>query len=198
MMGPAGRLRLPVRERDLRVPQATFRVDEAVTAAEVDTPISSREVRLIASQGFPLWEPVPVMVLRNRRITIAYADLSRRLADAIAGDGSARQANWCTYATWSSRTIGNWIDPEARQAPIPDRPGWGDSLERTLRPLTEWLVARDNGATYRSLAAGNRYVFLEIGLAVACFLEHVEHAGQGVRHEATWSRYWDHMASVLD
>ena len=50
----------------------------------VDLPIEPYEVVRIASEGYPLWEPVAVMVRRNCRITLAYADLSHRLADLIA------------------------------------------------------------------------------------------------------------------
>jgi hypothetical protein len=197
VIAPPGRARLPARERGPAAPEAAYRVREAVAPAEVDRPISGAEVRRIASKGFPLWEAVPVMQLRNRRITVAYADLSRRLADLLARGGGERQANWCTYATWSSRTIGNWIDPERRPSGTPRR-GWRGLLDRAATRLTEALAGRDNGATYRSLAAGNRYVFLEIGLAVACFLEHFEKGGGAGLSEPDWDRYWAHMTTVLD
>ena len=173
--GPAPGPRASARRGE---PEDAYRVSRspAAPAALVDRPISGVEVRLIASKGFPLWEAVPVMQLRNRRITVAYADLSRRLADLLARGGGERQANWCTYATWSSRTIGNWIDPERRPSRAAPPGGGGSSTGRRQR-LTEVLAGRDNGATYRSLAAGNRYVFLEIGLAVACFLEYFERGG---------------------
>jgi hypothetical protein len=197
VIAPPGRARLPARERGPAAPEAAYRVREAVAPAEVDRPISGAEVRRIASKGFPLWEAVPVMQLRNRRITVAYADLSRRLADLLARGGGERQANWCTYATWSSRTIGNWIDPERRPSHTPRR-GWRGLVDQAATRLTEALAGRDNGATYRSLAAGNRYVFLEIGLAVACFLEHFEKGGGDGLSEPDWDRYWAHMTTVLD
>ena len=168
-----------------------------VTAAEpVTLPISSEEVRLIASKGYPLWEPVEVMQLRNRRITLAYSDLSVRLADALAHGGHRRQANWCTFSAWSSKTIGGWIEDDPEIDPLdPDWvPAW---VSEQLTDVLRWVLTRDNGATYRALAAGNRFVFLEIGLAFALFLEAFDpHRLTGADEEA-WARYWGRMEAVL-
>lgn len=47
-------------------------------------------------------------VLRNLLITQCYHDLSAGLAAAIGADN----ANWCTYATWASKTAGKFIRNE--------------------------------------------------------------------------------------
>jgi hypothetical protein len=52
-------------------------------------------------------------VARNREITQSYHDLSSALADALGREN----ANWCTFATWASRTAGTFIrDEEVPQA----------------------------------------------------------------------------------
>jgi hypothetical protein len=184
--------------------------DAAVETQVVDRPISPAEVRRVASKGYPLWESMEVMRLRNARITVAYADLSDRLAtlltgggdgdgdgDGAAGDAGERDANWCTFASWSSRTIGTWIETDAVPEPLRE-------LKRVPRFVVSWLVAatryliqRENGASYRCLAAGNRFVFLEIGLGVACFLETFEGLPREEMDEDRWAAYWAGMERSL-
>jgi hypothetical protein len=189
-----------------RLPSArALRADPAMPARQAysapepllcDLPISSAEVRRIASRGFPLWESIHDMQLRNRRITLAYSDLSCRLADLLARGGGPRQANWCTYATWSSRTIGTWIEDGAPSTGA--GPRWVPGVVRRLSAQAlGWLVARDNGATYRSLAAGNRYVFLEIGLAVSHFVEAFSRPPGPEGPEEQWRRYWACVEGLL-
>jgi hypothetical protein len=196
----------------------------------VDLPIDIDDVRIIASEGFPLWEPVEVMVQRNRRITLGYADLSRRLADVIA-DGGDRDANWCTFATWSSKTIGTWIesipfdDPGSPPSPSSSSSGAGPSPGRhspswpitfaTVKALGRFgeaiglgpavsvirgMTDRGKTASYRALATGNRAVFLEIGLAVATFLDHFpkRSAALGPDADDQWTACWDRIAAQLD
>jgi hypothetical protein len=52
---------------------------------------------IIALDGAP--------VIRNLKITQCYYDLSR----AIAGRIGAENVNWCTFATWASKTAGRFI-----------------------------------------------------------------------------------------
>ena len=47
-------------------------------------------------------------MLRNLRITECYHRLSHELAAAV----DAGNANWSTFATWASKTAGNWIRNE--------------------------------------------------------------------------------------
>jgi hypothetical protein len=176
-----------VHEADDARRELNYGVALATAAEPVTLPISSEEVRLIASRGYPLWEPLDVMQLRNRRITLAYSDLSVRLADALAHGGHRRQANWCTFSTWSSKTIGGWIEDDPALDPLDD-PGWlPDCVAERRTDLLRWVLTRDNGATYRSLVAGNRYVFLE---------EFDPRRPTGADEEA-WARFWRRMEAVL-
>lgn len=151
-------------------------VDDEVAATLITLPIGLEEVYAVASKGFPVWEPIPVLQLRNRRITIAYADLSRRLATMIAGEDEKRwDANWCSFATWSSKTIGDSISdkPDSEQlartlATLPPR------LRRSTIHALDRALGSGHGAMFRSLALGNRFVFLEIATAVASLLRFVE------------------------
>ena len=197
MIGPAVGTAGIVHEHAQPQRELSYRLALSTAAEPVTLPISSEEVRLIASRGYPLWEPVEVMQLRNRRITLAYADLSVRLADALAYGGYERQANWCTFSAWSSKTIGGWIESEPRPDPIhvpPWMPLW--VVDRG-KELLRWALTRDNGATYRALAAGNRYVFLEIGMAFAMFLEAFDARRLNGADERAWNRYWRGMEEVL-
>src|ERR1022692_3363194 len=47
-------------------------------------------------------------VLRNLKITQCYYDLSQ----AIAARVGYENANWCTFATWASKTAGHFIRME--------------------------------------------------------------------------------------
>lgn len=196
MIGPRPSQARRVRDGAAARARHSYRLDGAAAPEVVDIPISSDEVRRIASKGFPLWEPIEAMQLRNRRITLAYSDLSCRLADMLAGDGP-RQANWCTFATWSSKTIGTWIEKQVAAEAVSGSwwlpRAWAAGRDR----LTRWLVTRDNGATYRSLVAGNRYVFLEIGLAVTSFLETFGSLAPPEGREKQWADYWHHVQGLL-
>jgi hypothetical protein len=80
-------------------------------ASAIMFPIDTMDVRLIASGGYPLWEHVEALRQRTGRIAVAYADLSRQLGMIIAVDGPL-DANWCTFATWSSRSIESQISDD--------------------------------------------------------------------------------------
>jgi len=185
----------------------------------VDLPIDPDEVELVASEGFPLWEPVEAMVRRNRRITLAYADLSRRLAEVVAGadptSAAPLDANWCTFATWSSKTIGRVIE-RAPQVTVGDDgivprtgvlPGGVEVLDGLQIPhrLRE-AMAGCLGSSARALAAGNRIVFLEVGLAVATFLHHFPKPGvaaafpddEDAADTELWEPCWREIEAKLD
>jgi hypothetical protein len=124
-----------------------------------------------------LGEPFAAVVNRNRSITVAYADLSRRLAETIAGADPELDANWCTFASWSSHTIGLQLGRLTRTRGYADvDPEPGDDRTGFERvPVIGVLLgayARSKAASLRAMAAGNRAVFLEIGLTVATFLDH--------------------------
>jgi hypothetical protein len=161
-----------------------------VLPPSVALPIDAGEVRVIASEGFPLWERREKLVERNRHITVAYADLSRALARALAGSDGVRDANWCTFATWSSRTIGTFLE----QVPGPGMvvpPAVGLRQRFTAEALTRRAMTRTDGAPFRVLAAGNRIVFLEIGLALATFIEMASAPiDDAVEREKRWQELW--------
>jgi hypothetical protein len=175
---------------------ASYRVGEAVDVRPIDRPISVDELRRIASSGYPLWEPMDVMQLRNRRITVGYSDLSERLATLLARGDDRRDANWCTFATWSSKTIGTWIEHDVAPAPLLELKGWPEPVVGAMTSVAKWLLQRENGASYRCLAAGNRFVFLEIAQATALFLEHFEGVDNdpGGKH---WDDFWHDMRAVV-
>jgi hypothetical protein len=172
-----------------------------VLPAEVALPIDADDVRHLASEGFTLWEPVGDLVRRNRRITVAYADLSRGLAKIIADGDEVLDANWCTFATWSSKTIGTFIEqiPE-RGVPRPPIAG-GLRARFSAQELTRRAMVRTNGSSFRTLAAGNRVVFLEIGLSIATFIEQfrvrIADEDEDAR-EARWASFWTTVAAQLE
>lgn len=185
------------RRPDTREAARSYRAEEAIDTRPVDRPITTDEVKRIASAGYPLWEPMDVMQLRNRRITVGYSDLSERLATLLAQGDERRDANWCTFATWSSRTIGTWIELDAHPEPLLKLRYVPQPVKDGLIRLTQWLLQRENGASYRCLAAGNRFVFLEIAQSTALFIEHFEDAGRDPGEKA-WDEYWARVRALVD
>ncbi len=186
-------------DRRLPAPRAV-QLRSSPRAARVSLPIGRDEVRAIASAGFPLKEPLGVMALRNKRITVAYADLGAQLMRLIASRSpEVLVGNWCTFAAWSSRTIGSSIDPDD----LPDR--LRDSPDLPLRSrasrIAQRLVGSELDPAIRSLAAGNRFIFLEIGTVVAEFVRTFgAPACLGLclaELEPHWDRYWAEMERVL-
>jgi hypothetical protein len=119
------------------------------------------EVRSIAAIDDP--------VERNERITEAYRRLSQQLCAFIGGPF----ANWCTYAVWSSRTIGGAL--AGRDLPL--------RTQRLLRRVIPFagprarVEARLRAALPRTrttyavpLANGNRDIFVEVGASLTRFL----------------------------
>jgi hypothetical protein len=193
------------------------RRDEHLAAQRksIATPIDADDVWQIASKGYPLGEAHEAMVRRNKRITVAYADLSERLARVIADGDPELDANWCTFASWSSHTIGlalTGLTHRRGYADVDPEPG-GERRVLERVPLVRTALgraARWKAAGLRAISAGNRAVFLEVGLAVATFLEHfedrttldLEARGEGqdrtghrelygeIRLEDCWEREW--------
>jgi len=196
-LGRAGR-RADARLRDRHSVDLTTESAHA-QAAPITLPITRREVTVIASAGFPLWEPIDNMQLRNHRITLAYGNLSHQLSRLTAGsnDEAARNANWCTFATWSSRTIGTCIDRQPEHGLIRHlMRGLPPPLRHLFYGFAEALLCRGHGAIYRTLAIGNRLVFLEIGTAVSHFLECFDSEGSGTS-DPNFEAYWSDLAEFL-
>lgn len=165
----------------------------APDAVPVRLPIGLDEVHAIASAGFPLKEPLPTVVLRNKRITIAYADLAEQLTELLACRGAeVRAGNWCTFASWSSRTIGCSLDPDD----VPERLRAADGLpmRSPLSRLVQRVNRSETHAVVRALAAGNRFIFLEVGTAVASF---VRAFARDEPTEERWSAYWGEIEAAL-
>jgi hypothetical protein len=111
---------------------------------------------------------------RNRWITFAYWKISQRLGELISDN-----ASWCTFSTWSSRTIGEnlRLDKATRRIEelIYDEEtsiSWRD--HPWFLRLQYRMSTRDNGAAQQALALGNRLIFHEIGYAVIQLLEWIE------------------------
>lgn len=66
------------------------------------------EARLLVDQASRIVAMESQPVLRNLLITQCYHDLSREIGRVLG----AHNANWCTYATWASKTAGRFIRNE--------------------------------------------------------------------------------------
>ncbi len=120
-------------------------------------------------------------ILRNLRITAAYAQLSGAFAGWLPGG-----ANWCTFATWASRQAGTTIRKEdlaravaarvrmrLERRPVLRRAHrlFGVPVERLsalVGEVSQGLPGIDRASDL--VAAGNRKVFEEIGREFARFL----------------------------
>ncbi|MCE6995560.1 hypothetical protein LZG04_12225 [Saccharothrix sp. S26] len=143
-----------------------------------DVPPTAADVDRIAAHADP--------VVRNLQITHCYHRLSRALADRTGG-----AANWCTFAVWASKQVGQTIrqeDParllERLLKSSPEATAGVDLLVRALRRAVpqrvladaERLVRQAVVATARLDAAGdasargNLKVFEEIAREFARFL----------------------------
>jgi hypothetical protein len=123
---------------------------------------------------------------RNRLITEAYRDLSLRMKDLIGP-----HASWCTFSTWSSRTVGYFIRGDIDPL-LDDRlrrlPGWLRVLLRVpVRAFNRSVSGMRKRAAPRLLARGNREIFIEIGSQFARFI--AEFADAPVRDVRRWQAY---------
>lgn len=140
--------------------------------------VSPREVaEIVALEDRP--------ALRNLLITRGYHLLSRRLGDLL---GTA-DANWCTYATWASKTAGFFIREEEVDAELRRWLQRKARLRKRLRAVHRALrdahpeaglyddgdelgpVLEVSGEVGRWIRAGNRVVFEELGGLFAAWLE---------------------------
>jgi hypothetical protein len=130
-------------------------------------------------------------VYRNCWITFGYWKLSERLHPYI-GDN----ASWCTFARWSSFTVGESLRLETDSRRIDDV--FSGSLNRfrgVAQSLYRDLRALSDSAMPRILAQGNHFVFHEIGHAVAHFLEWYEREvdilprGATAERRGAWESY---------
>jgi hypothetical protein len=111
---------------------------------------------------------------RNRWITYAYWSISQRLREQLIGNN----ASWCTFSTWSSRTIGEnlRLDKATRRIEeliYDEQTSISPRDHSWLLRLQYQMSTRDNGAAQLALALGNRLIFHEIGYAVIRLLDWV-------------------------
>jgi hypothetical protein len=118
-------------------------------------------------------------ILRNLRITLAYYDLSQRLAARTGGD----VINWCSMACWSSKSVGTYIrseelPPELR-AVLASHPDLNDRVAEAAPD-----AAAHNPASHlervacdvlqdvsQYLIIGNKIVFSEVGSVFSAFAD---------------------------
>jgi hypothetical protein len=124
---------------------------------------------------------------RNRWITYAYWKISQRLKEHI-GDN----ASWCTFSTWSSRTIGESIRLDKATRRIEELI-YDEQSSISLRDHPELLrlqyrvTTRDDGKAQIALAIGNRVIFHEIGTAVVQLIDWIKE--HGTNNLAGWKAY---------
>jgi hypothetical protein len=123
---------------------------------------------------------------RNRLITETYSDLSRAMR-ALIGP----HASWCTFSTWSSRTVGYFIRGELdplTEYRLSRLPRWLRRLARKPAVLFSRSIA---GMRKRSgprlLARGNREIYREIAAEFARFVE--TFGGTEQRDDQRWDAY---------
>jgi hypothetical protein len=110
-------------------------------------------------------------VYRNQWITFAYWTISQRLRGLIGTN-----ASWCTFSTWSSRTIGQNLrldnaNRRVEELVLDPHTAVSRADNRFVLRLQYRVSTRDDGAAQRVLALGNRLIFHEIGYAVTAFLD---------------------------
>jgi hypothetical protein len=132
-------------------------------------------------------------IVRNLRITQAYAEMSTALATR-----GARGANWCTFATWASKQAGQTIRIEDLARSVEGHLGQSGVLTLVTEWLTVFFLAIDRAADRHrisgaireavsplaalaragdAVARGNLKVFGEIGREFARFLALLATAG---------------------
>lgn len=115
-------------------------------------------------------------VLRNLKITQCYHDLSQAIAAMVGSEN----ANWCSFATWASKTAGRFIRadevlPIFRRAfaDLKDLAARLDRINRTIAAIHPNATLRLGAVLQalaapvqevsRHIAAGNLAVFAELG-----------------------------------
>ena len=106
--------------------------------------------------------------LRNHGITLFYWRLGRRLAAHLGTD----VANWCTWATWASRTVGHALDPYATPYLVRERTrSWPRPARTAALRVARWSRTALNPRLAPAIAVGNREIFDEIADHFLTFLD---------------------------
>jgi len=137
-------------------------------------------------------------VYRNCWITYGYSNVSERLHEHIG-----ENASWCTFARWSSATIGQSLrlhDDSERVDELFAGPLLG-RFRSIAQDFYRDVRLMSDGALPRMLALGNHYVFHEIAFAIADLVEWYEGALEE-RPDATdeewksaWTEYRAHVTA---
>jgi hypothetical protein len=123
---------------------------------------------------------------RNRLITETYCNLSRGMRTLIGA-----HASWCTFSTWSSRTVGYFIrgdiDPllDYRLSRLPR--GLRGIVRGPVKLLNRSVSGMRKHAAPRLLARGNREIFVEIAGQFATFI--TTFSGATARDDRRWQQY---------
>lgn len=164
-----------MREQVITAPRGEFRGFRSTRRRPVgdyaEPLITADQVENIALSSMP-------DAVRNDNITLAYHRLSEQLAQYLDDE---KNANWCTFAVWGSLSAGAGIrttDPPVRVAEAIRRLPLSQRVR--LRMLEQLSAVRSTGRRLpsRALAAGNRGVFYEMGMAYVLFLEVSRRAGE--------------------
>ena len=102
----------------------------AVTGSEGGVVPAMAEIEAICGIADP--------VVRNLRITQAYAEMSSALAARVGPS-----ANWCTFATWASKQAGQTIRTEDLARTVEGHLGRSDALTHVIERLTAYVRAID-------------------------------------------------------
>jgi hypothetical protein len=128
---------------------------------------------------------------RNRWIVYAYHDLSQRLRPILG-----ENASFCTFATWSSRIIGEQIRTDMRNSHLlrlrdsTRIPRW---LKWVFRPLFLFEKAwrdRTHSSVGQVMGYGNRMIFHEIAYELSRFVDTYRESGP----DTPWEEYRDGIA----
>ena len=118
-------------------------------------------------------------ILRNLRITLAYYDLSQRLAARTGGE----VINWCSMACWSSKSVGTYIrseelPPELRGVLVEHGPQINAGVTEVLPGVAhgavdhlERVAGEVLGDVSQYLIIGNKIVFAEVGSVFNAFAD---------------------------
>jgi hypothetical protein len=113
-------------------------------------------------------------IVRNHAITIGYWHLGRSLARVLGSE----HANWCTWATWASRTVGHALDPREHPLLVVERTQrWPRWLRRFMFAIARASRSVLNPRMAPAIARGNQEIFAEIGVHFAALVDLVDRDG---------------------
>jgi len=141
------------------------------------------QARLLVDQVGRIVALDKLPILRNLLITQCYHDLSSELSRVLG----AQNVNWCSYATWASKTAGRFIRndeiPGLFRKLLDDSYGFRKSAKEATDSLKQvhpetgleeldplYLAERITGEVSGQITAGNLKVFSELAPVFARFI----------------------------